>query len=233
MPILALIVLFVMIVATFGYGVRMGMPEGALPFVIVALTGSCIMLGNLLVQAAIVRALMAHARGDRVSLRGCLAGSFGKVVPLIGLSLLMALGMIIGLVVLIVPAIIFSIIWSVAAPALVVEKLGIFAALGRSMSLSEGHRWRVFGLMALVLLFYWAFWTTMAFLFEAAGWAGGSLLSDGGGLSTAADIVGALFSLAAWTLALALWGAISASLYLELRTVREGPLTGDLAEVFA
>jgi hypothetical protein len=41
-------------------------------------------------------------------------------------------------------------VWFVAAPSAIVEKLGPFAALGRSAELTRGRRWNIFGLGFLI-----------------------------------------------------------------------------------
>jgi hypothetical protein len=42
--------------------------------------------------------------------------------------------------------------WFVAVAACVVERRGPFAAMGRSNQLTKGHRWRIFGLLLLLVL---------------------------------------------------------------------------------
>lgn len=54
------------------------------------------------------------------------------VLPLIGLSILLAIGVGIGFILIIVPGLFLMTIWSVAAPSLVIERHGVFAAFGRS-----------------------------------------------------------------------------------------------------
>jgi len=52
----------------------------------------------------------------------------------------------------IVPGLILITIWSVAAPVVVLERPGVFAALGRSRELVRGNGWQVFGVI-FVLFF--------------------------------------------------------------------------------
>ena len=56
-------------------------------------------------------------------------------------------------ILLLVPGLMVAVAWSVAAPALAVERLGPLAALSRSADLTRGNRWRIFGLMAIALVF--------------------------------------------------------------------------------
>jgi hypothetical protein len=73
------------------------------------------------------------------------------VLPLIGLSILLAIGVGIGFVLIIVPGLFLLTIWSVAAPSLVIERRGVFAAFGRSRELVRGHGWQVFGVILVVI----------------------------------------------------------------------------------
>jgi len=52
------------------------------------------------------------------------------------------LGVMVGFLFLIVPGVILAICWLVSAPVLVVEKVGVFRAMERSLALTRNHRWR-------------------------------------------------------------------------------------------
>ena len=69
-----------------------------------------------------------------------------------GLGLLTGLAIIVGMIVLIVPGVILSIWWAVALPALMREDLGVSEAMERSKDLTEGNRWRVFGLILVLFM---------------------------------------------------------------------------------
>ena len=70
--------------------------------------------------------------------------------PLILLGIVAGIAIGIGFVLLIVPGLILITIWSVAAPALVVERTGVFEALGRSRELVRGNGWQVFGVIVAI-----------------------------------------------------------------------------------
>ena len=78
------------------------------------------------------------------------------VTPVLGQLILVGLvagiGIVIGFVLIIVPGLILITIWSVAAPVVVLERPGVFAALGRSRELVRGNGWQVFGVI-FVLFF--------------------------------------------------------------------------------
>jgi Uncharacterised protein family (UPF0259) len=81
-----------------------------------------------------------------------LSGATPVVGKLILLGIVEAIGFAIGFVLLVVPCLILLTIWSVAAPAVVLERAGVFAALGRSRELVRGNGWQVFGVVFLLLV---------------------------------------------------------------------------------
>ncbi|MEA2152923.1 MAG: hypothetical protein QOI18_1156, partial [Solirubrobacteraceae bacterium] len=71
---------------------------------------------------------------------------------LILVGIVAGIGIVIGFLLIIVPGLILITIWSVAAPVVVLERPGVFAALGRSRELVRGNGWQVFGVI-FVLFF--------------------------------------------------------------------------------
>jgi hypothetical protein len=65
--------------------------------------------------------------------------------PLLGASLLIAIGIVGGLVLLVVPGMYLLTVWAVVAPVIVVERRGVTEALGRSRQLVRGSGWPVLG----------------------------------------------------------------------------------------
>ena len=109
----------------------------------------------------------------------------------------------IGFVLIIVPGLILITIWSVAAPVVVLERPGVFAALGRSRELVSGNGWQVFGV--IFVLFFLV-------LFVSAG------------VEIAADSAGTAAGLVARVVVGVLTGPFSALaaavLYFELKAQR-------------
>ncbi len=70
------------------------------------------------------------------------------VTPVLGQLILVgivaAIGEALGFILLVVPFFILLTLWSVAAPVVVLERPGVFAALTRSRMLVRGNGWRVF-----------------------------------------------------------------------------------------
>ncbi len=103
-------------------------------------------------QGMVVELVRDVQDGRRDSSAGQLFRGVAPVVlPLIGLSILLGIGVTIGFILIIVPGLYLITIWAVAAPSLVVERRGVFAAFGRSRELVRGHGWQVFGVILVVI----------------------------------------------------------------------------------
>lgn len=72
--------------------------------------------------------------------------------PLIGASIVAALGIAGGLFLLVVPGLYLLTIWAVVAPVIVVERRPVFDALGRSRQLVRGSGWPVFWTVVVAFL---------------------------------------------------------------------------------
>ena len=74
------------------------------------------------------------------------------ILPLIGAGLLAGLGIGIGFLLFIVPGLFLMTIWAVIAPVIVLERVGVMKAFGRSRELVRGDGWRVFGVIVSVVI---------------------------------------------------------------------------------
>lgn len=73
-----------------------------------------------------------------------------KLLPLLGLTIVVGVLVSIGLILFIIPGVILALIWFVAVPVLVIENKGVFESMSRSGELTKSNRWRIFGLMVVV-----------------------------------------------------------------------------------
>jgi hypothetical protein len=89
---------------------------------------------------------------------------------LILVGIVAGIGIVIGFVLIIVPGLILITIWSVAAPVVVLEHPGVFAALRRSRELVRGNGWQVFG----VILVLYILIALVALIIEGAAESAGS-----------------------------------------------------------
>ncbi|MGE5722220.1 MAG: hypothetical protein ACM3YM_07135, partial [Sphingomonadales bacterium] len=106
-------------------------------------------------QGALVRATIAESEGRVASVGESIMAGLVVVVPLFLLALLLAVCVGIGLLFFFIPGIMLYMMWSVAAPALVAERRGVFGALARSRELTKGARWKIFGLTLIILGIWW------------------------------------------------------------------------------
>lgn len=111
----------------------------------------------------IVISLMRDLRaGQReISVRELMLGVFPVLPALLGAFVLLFLGFLSGWILLFVPGLYLLTIWAVVPQAIVIERLGVFAAFGRSRQLVRGSGWRVFGLVILAVVI--SFGATVAF----------------------------------------------------------------------
>jgi len=184
-------------------------------------------------QAAVIFAVLQELRGEQVSVGESLRVSMGRLLPVVGVTLivfvcLMATGALMGLAVglgglLLLLLLPFGLFWLcflwctlwVAVPAVIVERTGVFGALRRSARLTRGCKWRIMGILLIVL---------------AVQWAGGGLV---GVVSMGSVRAGLVIELSAMLLVGALTATSTAVGYHDLRVAKEGVGVDDLLKVFA
>jgi hypothetical protein len=137
----------------------------------------------LLLQVFVTLAVFQHLRGERASLLRSILRGLLSLLPALGMALLFLLvmfgallvtaipmgmitsvleeaeasvaGLVNGLVSLLVMSWLFC-LYFVAPQALVVERLFPWTALGRSLALTRGSRWRIFAILVLLVVVLWA-----------------------------------------------------------------------------
>ena len=173
------------------------------------------LVGGFILQAALTYGSVADLNGRRASIGECLSVGLRNILPLLGLGVLMGLAVTLGFALFIVPGVLMILAWSVAVPSLVVERVGVFGAFGRSADLTQGHRGAIF----ILLIVFWI-------LSAVIGAAAAAVVSVAG--PVASMIVLGLVR-GAETL---IWAAGVASIYSELRAIKEGVGPEALAAVF-
>ncbi len=144
-------------------------------------------------------------------LPGILLGVGGADVGLaIGVAVL-------GGLVALVAAVYIGVSWSLAAPAYVLENLGVIEALGRSRRLVAGQWWRVFGILLLGGIIALIVIAILGFPFGIAGAA----LTAADPTSVVALVLAAIGSVIASTLTSPFSAGISGLLYIDQRMRRE------------
>jgi hypothetical protein len=174
---------------------------------------------NAVLQASITRATVLSLSGEQPDFVACLAVGLTMILPMIAIGLLAGLGIFAGLILLIVPGIILWLVWSVVVPAYVQEKLGIVEAFGRSAALTKGARGKIFLLFLAIVIGIWLLGIPVAMLGVAAG-AATPLLTV---------LVQAVYNAVTSMLMV----TMQASVYVELRDIKEGVGPADLEAIFA
>ncbi|WP_430416878.1 hypothetical protein [Parasphingorhabdus sp.] len=170
---------------------------------------------SVVLQATLIVATLNDLAGKPINLGHCIKTAIRKFLPLIGMSILVSVGIGFGMILLIVPGIILALMWLVATPVMMAENKGIFASLKRSAQLTSGSKMILFILLIGFII--------VAIIIGLIG----NMLSFWSAFMIA--IVGALVNTAIG----AIQGAGVASIYIDLRTAKEGADTGSLADVFA
>jgi hypothetical protein len=177
----------------------------------------------MVLQGTLVFGTVSDLNGKRPAISESLAVGLRAFLPLIGIAILGGLGVIVGFVLLIVPGIVLMVVWSVVAPAYVAEGRGLFEAFSRSVELTRGNRWRIFGLG----LIYFVAIILMSLVIGALGGVVTVAAREAGPLVTAV-VVNPLYNALS-----AMIGATGAAvLYVELRRAKEGLGADALAAIF-
>jgi hypothetical protein len=170
---------------------------------------------SMLSQAVIVHVTFQNMRGRPVQLGDALNVAMQRFLPILGVALLVALLAGLGMLALIVPGVILAMMWFVAIPVCVVEQRSVWASMQRSAELTKGHRWKIFGMMILLLIISGVVSSLIALVVAF----GGSII---------VFIVNLI-----WT---AIWGAffavVVAVTYHDLRVAKEGIDIEQIAGVF-
>lgn len=170
---------------------------------------------SIILQASLIVASANDLAGRPVNFGECVSRAVSKLLPLIGLGIVVAIGISLGLLFLIIPGVILYLMWMVAVPALMVENLGVFEALSRSASLTSGSRLKLFGLIIVFFVFSFIIAIPIGVI---------SMIS-----ASLTVVSSALLS----TASAAVSSAGIAAVYIELRSTKEGASSEDLASVFA
>jgi uncharacterized membrane protein len=198
-------------------------------FTSVAYTALAGLITGAILQGALVYGTVQDMTGARPSIAECLANGLRAFLPLIGLSILLAIAIVCGFILLIVPGLMMACAWCVAVPALVADRSGVFGAFGRSAELTRGNRWRIFALFIIVWVIAIVIGMVIGAVAVALSFAGGGL--DPVALARSpAQIAGNLVSTTVTSLISSTGVAV---LYVELRRAREGLGPQWLSEIFS
>lgn len=175
-----------------------------------------------LMQVVVARATVADLNGHSFSISESMRETPRRILPLIGMTLLIGVAVFVGFMFLMVPGLILLTIWVVAGPALIIEKRGILASLQRSRDLTRNHRWVAFGLIFVFIVAYYA----SALALGALAFGAMASLNTGGFLLL--SIPSTILSVVIVVVA----SVGSTVIYYDLRVSKEGVAPDQLASVF-
>ena len=189
------------------------------PYALVAFSMPSTIVDSVLASIAagfIVHGTLCELQGRPVGLREVFRRGLAALKPVALLALTETLAVLIGFVVLVVPGLILGVWFWVAVPVTVIERRGVMASLVRSRDLTAGSRWPIFVLLVLSLA------TTVGFVY---------------GLTIVVDYRTAFWrslatELGGGSLLVAFWAVVSAVSYFDLKRIKEGAGSDEMAGVF-
>ncbi|MGF1631353.1 MAG: hypothetical protein ACFCUT_17915 [Kiloniellaceae bacterium] len=201
-----------------GGGVEVeGIPQyGAGDFAIILLS----MVLTYALVGALVYGTVQHLNGRKAGIGEIIGHGFSRIVPVIAIAIIFSIALSIGFLLLIIPGIFLVVVWSVAIPASVVERPGIFGAFSRSWDLTKGYRWPVLGLLLILLAILLGFGLVTGAVAGFVVFSMDSLML--------LVIVNYVISAISGTL----MSVVIAVLYHDLRVAKEGVSTAQIAAVF-
>jgi hypothetical protein len=189
-------------------------------------------LGNVVLQGALIHGTVSDLAGRGAGVMESLNAGMRHFLTLVGIGILAFFAILVGFIFFIVPGVLLSLAWSVAAPAAVMERIGVFGAFSRSLELTRNHRAAIFGLAVILFVVQFVIQLVASgVVFATVGI--GSITAGAAGQTSVAFIVGqAVATFVVQTLVGTLSAAGIASVYYELRQVKEGVGAEQLASVF-
>lgn len=212
------------VISGFGQGQNIFMASTPMTIVAIVVGGVLTLVGAYLLQGIVVFTTINGLNGKPVDLGGALSAGLRFFFPLLGLGIVMGIGLGLGYLLLIVPGVILSVMWIVAAPAVVAEKRGIMESFQRSRDLTRGSRWLIFAIVVV----YFIIAMILGIVVAGVGMAGAGLAAG----ATKAPIAVLVLSPIVNVISYILSSAGIASIYYELRTVKEGAAPDQVASAF-
>jgi hypothetical protein len=167
--------------------------------------------------ASCFKVISATYLGERSGAGESLRYGLTRLLPLMVAYIVMSIALPIAFIALIVPFFYLGVKWSMTYAAIVAERTGPFAGMGRSWELTRGHWWRVFGTLLVVVLITFV----LSFVALVAIGAGAVALDDSIGTTAYATVI-TLATILVLAVLYPLIAAIVTVLYYDLRVRNEG-----------
>ena len=198
-------------------------------------TGLSAVLGYflpLLLQGAMVYGVYQFLTGSPFSASRSFNMALGRFWYLLGLALIIFVLSLIGFVFLVIPGIIINLVLWVAIPAVMIEKVSIGDAMGRSKDLTSGRLWRILGLLFILSLFYILLSVVNITVYYALGAFSLDPEAMNEAMSLTALLIATPVGILTVGLGSAFFGVVVSVSYYALRRDKDGIGVEDLASVF-
>lgn len=183
--------------------------------VLSVLIGLLILLAN----AASFKAVSDTYLGERPNWRESLSFAFRRLGPVLWLSIIAFVLLVVAFICLILPGIYLSVAFSVALPVLLVERIGGFKALSRSVDLVRGRWWPTLGTLLvagiLVVIVQFVIGLIIGIIL-------GVVFHGSGGSPVLAVVLGRLLDGASRMISIPFYAACITVIYYDLRVRKEG-----------
>lgn len=177
------------------------------------------------ILAAVLSVRIVHRiNGVRNGLMADIKQALGQKSPFLIVSLLAAFAVLIGLVLFIIPGIIAYVMLLVVIPIACLERLNPRACFQRSIELTKGFRWRIFGVVLVQFGLSACSLAVVTYLYYM------QIINDAG----VADSVGWQLTFEGLGCLLGSFQAVMITVvYATLRKVKDGVDTNQIAEIFS
>jgi hypothetical protein len=174
-------------------------------------------------NGAVFYGVVQDLRGGTVAIAQALAIAARRFLPMVGVAIALGFLSMMALLLLVVPGIIVFCMYYVAAPVCIAERIGVGRSLSRSRFLTKGHRWQIFGALALIVIVeaIASFAITMSVIFLIGLPVGATTLSV---VQIASFAISAIFR--------AFNAVVAGVFYYQLRVAKDGVDLAKIASVF-
>jgi hypothetical protein len=190
-------------------------------------------IGNAALQGAVIHGSVSDLSGKKATFGECLTTGLRYFLPLFCIGLIVAICCFFGYLVFVVPGVLLGLAWSMAAPAEVIERTGIFASLSRSADLTRNHRGAIFG---LIIIFFASVFVVQLVINAVdtmvLGFSGAMTTRTGLPDMRNFIVIQSVVAVVLQVVISSLSAAGLAAIYFELRQAKEGVGVDQLAAVF-
>jgi uncharacterized membrane protein YeaQ/YmgE (transglycosylase-associated protein family) len=173
-------------------------------------------LSYMLAAAACFKAVSDGYLGREPGVGHSLRFGLPRIPRLLGMYFIVGICVVIGIILLIAPGVWIGTVWGLAVPAMLFERLGVFASLGRSFELVKGRFWGTLGLVVVSILIVLVVSVLLGLIVGAIG---AVVTSD-------SEVAGAFVNIVAGVvsnmIALPVFAAVLTVLYFDQRVRKEG-----------